>query len=237
MTLLTDTTPAAAAPGGTPAAAATPAPAAAPSSGVAKPAAGEQPATGKEPTTPTKPTAEPKGKDKGDDGPGEKKAPAGAPESYSFKAPEGYQVGAHAEKALTEVARELNLSNDAAQAIMDKMSPALKAQTLDNIDSMVNGWINDSRNDPEIGGDKLRETIAYGQKALDLGPPELRQLLGPVSQGGTGLGNHPAILKWAAAIGRKVSPDAKVVSGNQPAPPPKSAMERLAETYEKTPGS
>lgn len=224
MTLLTDT-PAPAAGGQPPA---TPPPAAPPSSGEAAPKTGEQVATGKEPAPPAKPTVEVKGKEESKDG-GVK--PSGAPETYTLKAPEGHVLGDKATTALSEVARELNLTNDAAQKLVDKMAPALQAQTQANIKSMVDGWAEESMKHPVIGGNKLQEHVALANRALALAPPELRQLLGPVSDGGTGLGNHPAVIAGLAAIGRKLSPDTKVVSGTPPAPPPKSAEERLAESY------
>ena len=108
------------------------------------------------------------------------------------------------------------------------MAPALSSQTQKNIKAMIDGWENDSR---AAFGDKLTEEISYAQKALDMSPPELRQLLGPVSKGGTGLGSHKAVIAAFAEFGRKISPDAKVVKGSPQAPPPKSAEERLAATY------
>lgn len=222
MTLLTDT-PAAATP------AATPTPPVAPSSGAVDTKVGEQTATGKEPVVAAEPTAEPTGKAK-DDNAGDK--PKGAPEAFTFKpSPEGYEVGVETQTALSEVARELNLSNEAAQKIVDKVSPALRQQSLRNLNAMVDGWVAETKNDPVIGGEKLNETLGYAQRGMALGTPELRQLLGPISEGGTGLGNHKVIIAFMAAIGRKVSPDAKVVSGSEAGRPPLTAEERLAATY------
>lgn len=224
MTILTDTPVA----GGQPSAT-TPA-AGAPSSGAPATPASEQTATGKEKAAPAAPAA-PAGKETVDNGQG-KPASTGAPESYSFKpSPDGQTLEEQPSTALSEVARDLNLTNDAAQKIVDKMAPALRAQQVRNIEAMVSGWIAETKADPEIGGAKLPETQALAQRALAFASPGLRKLLGPVSEGGTGLGNHKEILAWAAALGRKLSPDTKVVSGSQPAPPPKTAVERLAETY------
>ncbi len=233
MTLLTET-PAA---GGQPPA--PPTPATPPSSGEVAAKPGEQQAAGKEPAAPPAPAADAAGKAKignGGEQPketaGDKPNYQGAPEAYEFKpSPEGLSVGADVQGAFSEVARELNLSQVAAQMLVDKVSPALRAQASKNITSMIDGWVEEAKADPDIGGEKLEETLAYARKAIDLGPPELRSLLGHPSKGGTGLGNHKAIIKWAAAIGRKLSPDAKVVTGSTVTPPAKTAEERLADTY------
>lgn len=229
MTLLTDTPVA----GGQPSA--TPPASGAPSSGTPAAPAVEQKATGTGKAAETAPAA-PAGKEVADNGQGKpadaKAAPQGAPETYEFKpSPDGQELAEQPRAALSEVARDLNLTNEAAQKIVDKMAPALRAQTLRNVESMVTGWIAETKADPEIGGAKLGETQAYAQRALAFATPELRKLLGPVSEGGSGLGNHKAILAWAAALGRRLSPDTKVVTGSQPTPPPLSAVERLAGTY------
>ena len=230
MTLLTDTPVA----GGQPPAT-TPA-ASVPPSGTPVAPASEQTATGKDKAAPVAPAA-PAGKEAVDNGQGKpaaeaKAAPQGAPETYDFKpSPDGQTLEEQPRSALSEVARDLNLTNDAAQKIVDKMAPALRAQTLRNVESMVAGWIAETKADPEIGGAKLGETQALAQRAMAYATPELRKLLGPVSEGGSGLGNHKAIIAWAAALGRRLSPDTKVVTGSQPTPPPLTAVERLAGTY------
>lgn len=156
----------------------------------------------------------------------------GAPETYTFKpSPEGHVVGPQAQSALSEVAKTLNLSQQAAQLLVDKLSPALRAQTANNVKTMVDGWAAEVRADPEIGGDNLSATLTYAKRALDLGPPELRTLLGPPEKGGTGLGNHKAILAWAAAIGKRLAPDSKLVTGYDAKPVARTAEERLAAGY------
>lgn len=231
MTLLTDTPSA----GGQPPATSTPATTS--SSDAAAPAPGQQQAQGKEPAAASSVPAD--GKAKSDNG-GEAQqtdaaktdAVKGAPEVYKFKpSPDGLAVGEGVQSALSEVARELDLTNEAAQKIVDKMAPSLRKQAETNIAAMIDGWVSETQRDPAIGGDKLNESLAYARKALDLGPPELRQLLGPPAKGGTGLGNHRAIIAWAAEIGRRLSSDAKVVSGSPVSAPPKTAIERLADTY------
>jgi hypothetical protein len=99
---------------------------------------------------------------------------------------------------------------------------------------MIGNWQNETKADPIIGGAKLDETVRLAQKALELGPPGLRKVLGPLSEGGTGLGNQRDVLAFLAEVGRRVSPDAKVVSGGPASAPPRSAEERLADFYESS---
>lgn len=196
-----------------------------PSSGGAAPKTEEQKPAGKEPPKQETPPVEvEKAKD---DKAGEQ--PSGAPESYELQTPEGgKELSKDVTTAFTSVARELNLSNKAAQQILDKMSPALAAQAKADVDSMKQGWLKETNEDPTIGGSRLKETLDVAQRALALAPPELRQLLDV-----TGLGNHKAVIAGFAAIGRRLSPDAKLVTGGEPTPPPKDPIQRLAESYDK----
>lgn len=194
------------------------------------PAPQQQTAGGKEPVVEAKPDASVKATE----GTGEAVPTKNAPESYTFKASEeGLQVGDGVAAAMTDVFRELDLTQDAAQKIVDKVSPALRAQTQANIKAMVEGWERDLQADPTIGG-KLPETLALAEKALAIGSPELRQLLGSTADGGTGLGRHKAVVQWLAEIGRRLTPDTKVVPGGNPAPVTLSdPVARLAATYDK----
>ena len=67
----------------------------------------------------------------------QEKKPEGAPESYEFKAPEGTQFDDAVIGAFSEVAKELNLPQDQAQKVLDKMAPVIAA-SLDN--SLLEGF-------------------------------------------------------------------------------------------------
>lgn len=226
-TLIGQTTPAA---GTTPA---TPAPAATPSSGGEAAKTGEQMAAGKESSATAQPADDKATPSNGGTDPKAEKPKKVAPDAYEFKPSEdGASVGAEVQTALTEVGKELDLSQDAMQALVAKVSPALRAQQKANLEAMTEGWIDATKRDPEIGGPKLDESIRYAQVALEHVPPGLRKLLGPIAEGGTGLGNHRDVIAGFAALGRKLSPDGKVVSGPTPQNrPPLDAEERLAMTY------
>ena len=143
-------------------------------------------------------------------------APQGAPGVYKFEQSEdGLELGTEVQGALSEVGKELNLSNEAMQKLVNKASPALRAQTQTQIAAMVQGWIDASIAHPDIGGGdakKAEAQIAIANKALTLGSPELQKLLGPVKDGGTGLGNHPEVIRWMLEVGKRLSPDTFVTA-------------------------
>ncbi len=145
----------------------------------------------------------------------------GAPEKYELKAPEGAEFDPAVLSVFEGAARSLNLSGSAAQQILDALAPALQTQQAAQVEAMVSGWLASTKADPEIGGAKLKASVADAAFALSkVGTPELRALLGPVSRGGTGLGNHPEILRLLARVAKVTREDESLVTG--PAPEPRS---------------
>jgi uncharacterized phage infection (PIP) family protein YhgE len=131
------------------------------------------------------------------------KAPEGAPEKYEFVIPEGSTLDADGMEAFTEVAKELNLSQEAAQKMIDKMAPAMAARQAEVFEAAKIEWAEGSRADKEFGGDKLNENLAVAKKALDtFGTPELRTLLNE-----SGLGNHPEVIRMMYRAGKAISED------------------------------
>lgn len=141
--------------------------------------------------------------------PAETEKPAGAPEKYEFAAPEGKSYDDKTIAAYSEAAKELNLTQEAAQKMLDKLAPAIHDRQMEQIKAVREGWAEASRTDKEIGGDKLTETLSVAKKGLEkFGTPELKTLLDE-----SGLGNHPEIIRAFARAGREISAD-KVVTGN-----------------------
>lgn len=139
------------------------------------------------------------------DAPAEK--PAKAPEKYEFKAPEGREFDAETIARFSEVAKELNLTNEAAQSILDKMGPQLAARQESQIKAIQNQWVQASTADKEFGGEKLTENLSVAKKALDaFGSAELRTLLNE-----SGLGNHPEVIRFMYRAGKAISEDQVVI--------------------------
>lgn len=144
-------------------------------------------------------------------------APAGAPEKYEFKAPEGKEFDTEVIGAYSEVAKELNLPQEAAQKLLDKMAPFMEQRAVQQIEALQTQWKNDAVIDKEFGGEKLQENLSVAKKALDqFATPQLRELLEK-----SGLGNHPEIIRFMFRAGKAISEDTFVgqTSGSGKAEP------------------
>lgn len=138
----------------------------------------------------------------------------GAPEKYEFQTPEGVVVDDTTVQAFSEVAKELNLPQDAAQKILDKVAPVMAQRQAEVLANLATSWVEGVRADKEIGGDNLQQNLAVAKKAMDtLGTPELRTLLNE-----SRLGNHPEVIRFMLRAGKAISEDSKVVTGNTARP-------------------
>lgn len=136
--------------------------------------------------------------------------PQGAPEKYEFATPEGMQFDDAVVGAFGEVAKDLNLSQEAAQKILDKVGPVMAAQQNEALQAASNEWAEASKTDKEFGGDKLNENLAVAKKAMDqFASPELRTLLNE-----SALGNNPEVIRMFYRVGKAISEDGFVVGGN-----------------------
>lgn len=138
----------------------------------------------------------------------EAKKPEGAPEKYEFANAD--QLDGAVVESFSELARELNLPQDAAQKVLDKMAPVIQAQQMDRIEAARTQWLEDAKLDKEFGGEKLQENLSMAKKALDaFATPELRVLLNE-----SGLGNHPEVIRVFVRAGKAISED-RLVTGAQ----------------------
>lgn len=168
------------------------------------PANGDTPApAGTEPSkTDDKANIEPKGDDK--------KPVSAAPEKYEFTAGKDQELDKEAVAAFEPIARELGLSNEQAQKIVDVygstiMPQILKQQNEAWLQQTVE-WAETIKADKELGS---VESIGNAQKAMDqFGTPELKQYLND-----SGLGNHPELFRIFSRIGKAMSEDG-FVSGS-----------------------
>ncbi|ELF7107837.1 peptidase [Escherichia coli] len=142
------------------------------------------------------------------------KKPEGAPEKYEFQAAEGVELDTEALKEFEPVARELNLTNEQAQKLVDaypKILAGVQQRQAEAWQKTTEQWAADVKADKEIGGDKLISNLSAAQRALDqFGTPELKEYLNT-----TGLGNHPDLVKTFVKIGKAMSEDGMVTGGNE----------------------
>jgi len=133
----------------------------------------------------------------------------GAPEKYEFTAGEGVELDTEALKDFEPVARDLNLTNEQAQKLVDaypKILAGVQQRQAEAWQAQTEQWAADVKADKEIGGEKLTSNLSAAQRALDqFGTPELKEYLE-----GTGLGNHPELVKAFIKIGKAMSEDGMV---------------------------
>ena len=170
-----------------------------------------QPGTEGDNSQENKPADGEKPADKPDD---KEQKPEGAPEKYEFTAGEGVELDADALKDFEPVARDLNLTNEQAQKLVDaypKILAGVQQRQAEAWQKQTEGWAETVKADKEIGGDKLTANLSAAQRALDqFGTPELKEYLSA-----TGLGNHPDLVKTFVKIGKAMSEDGMVDGSNQ----------------------
>ena len=139
----------------------------------------------------------------------ESETPEGAPEKYEFNAkvadaPE--ELDPEVLTAFGEVAKELDLPQDAAQKVLDKVAPVIQAKQAKVLEQVKLEWANDSQADKEFGGENLAENLNVAKQALDaFGSDSLKSLLHE-----TGFGNHPEIIRFMYKAGKAISEDSYV---------------------------
>ena len=176
--------------------------------------------------TTTEPKVEPKveAKEEPKDilGAAKKEEPKGPPEKYEFKAPEhwakeGWELDVGLIEKATPMFKELGLSNDQAQKLMDfyaAQSEADHKSSMDSIKTQNDEWMKALKQDPEIGGklDAVKTNIA---RMLDgLGDQKLKADF-QQAMTETGMGNHPTFVKLFAKLSERFT-EGKLVSGRGP---------------------
>lgn len=157
-------------------------------------------------------------------------AKQGAPEKYEFKAIEGVTLDNAVVDQFSEVARELNLPQEAAQKILDKMAPAIAGRQAESLTALKADWLEQAKTDKEYGGAKFDENLAMVAKARDaFAQPALRELLDK-----TGLGNHPEVIRWFYKAGKAISEDKMVTNDNSNAETPRDTASVLFPNMKKT---
>ncbi len=136
-----------------------------------------------------------------------------APEKYeAFKTPDGVMFDAPVVEAFAGVAKELGLTQDKAQALIDKVAPALTAQTAAAFEQMKTSLLASAKADAEIGGDKFDSSVSTAKLAIGAYfAPDFADFLNV-----TGLGNHPEMIRGLAKAGAALKQDGHVPGGRSP---------------------
>ena len=139
----------------------------------------------------------------------EKEAPEGAPEKYEFNAKVADAPDELDPEVLTafgDVAKELNLPQEAAQKVLDKVAPVIQARQAEQVEKARIEWAEESQSDEEFGGESLAENLDVAKASLKaFGTDALKSLLTE-----TGLGNHPEVIRFMYRAGKAISEDSYV---------------------------
>lgn len=146
---------------------------------------------------------------------GEKKPDDAVPEKYDLKPPEGMQLDEVLLGEFEPLAKELKLTNDGAQKLVETMMPKVVARVVEQQqaawEQTLESWVGEINADKEIGGDNLKATKEAAEKALArFGSKDLTAMLGyrtAENPKGLGLGNHPELVRVFAKIGKAMSED------------------------------
>ena len=133
--------------------------------------------------------------------------PAGAPEKYTdFVLPEGVKLDEAALGEFSPVAKELNLTQDQAQKLVDLQIAAIKRNGESQIAQFaqqVKDWGEAAKSDKEYGGEKFDASVTSARLAVSkFGTPELTKLLND-----TGMGSNPEVVRFMVKVGNAMSED------------------------------
>lgn len=145
------------------------------------------------------------------------------PPSYDgLTLPEGFDCAPESWDAFKNLAREINLTPEQAQKLVEYEASLAGRATKDAADEKrrtLERWADETR---ALYGAKLEEAISYALRAADtFGGPDLRALLED-----TGLGNHPVIIRTLSGVGKSISEDS-FCGGKPSAPKDKTFAEAL----------
>ena len=139
----------------------------------------------------------------------ESETPEGAPDKYEFNAKVADAPDELDPEVLTafgEVAKELDLPQDSAQKVLDKVAPVIQARQAKVVEEVKLEWANDSKSDEEFGGENLNANLEIAKSSLKaFGTDALKDLLQE-----SGLGNHPEVIRFMYRAGKAISEDAYV---------------------------
>lgn len=138
----------------------------------------------------------------------------GAPESYTdFTAPENVVLDTPVLDKFKGLAKQLNLSQEKAQALITELGPEIAAaqnkQLAETVSKAQKEWEAQARSDREYGGEKLDANLAVAERGLEaFGTPELKKLLKS-----SGLSYHPEVIRFCYRAGLAVKEDGHVSGG------------------------
>lgn len=153
------------------------------------------------------------------------------PEKYELKLPDGTKLDAKHLEGIATFSKERGLSNEEAQAIVEREHTLLTSYektVAESVKTEIESWAKSSEADKEIGGEKFKENVTLAKQVLDrFANDDFKKFLDV-----SGYGNHPEVLRFVINIGKAMTQDQLVKSTVPPTGEKKSTESVL---YNNTP--
>lgn len=151
----------------------------------------------------------------------ETKPASTVPEKYEFKAPEGVQLSDSAIEAASTVFKDLGLTQDAAQKLVDfhtSQIQAIQNEATSTYNKLRDEWRGEILKDSSLAtnGDLKPEVKAAFSKVIDsLGATESKAFREALNL--TGVGDNPAFIRGFYKLAERFT-EGTPVNGNSPSP-------------------
>ena len=150
---------------------------------------------------------------------------SGVPDEYTFDLPEGMEIDQALADKFTPIAKELGLNDEQANKIAALQGEWLQeaaTKQKDAWENTIKEWGESLKTDTDIGGANYNDNIEIAKTAIaQFGGEELADALRD-----TGMGNHPAIVKFALKVGKAIQEDG-FVTGKDSGAGDKSSAQNL----------
>lgn len=121
----------------------------------------------------------------------------GAPETYDLKTPEGFEIDADVKTEFETTAKEIGLSQKGAEKLV-AIQTKLQEKQAERTAATIAGWAKDVKADKELGGNEYDAKMSVARESLAaFGDEQLSVLLDK-----TGIGNHPAMIRYMYRAGQ-----------------------------------
>ena len=141
------------------------------------------------------------------------------PEKYDLKLPDDTVLDQRSLERLESYAKTNKLTQDEARDLVTRNDQDVRSA----LEERKAYWLNETKNDREIGGDNLNQNVETANRFLDKHmAPELRQELNR-----TGYGNNRHFMKFVLDMAKRSQNDTAVIPGSHAAPIERSTADML----------
>lgn len=119
---------------------------------------------------------------------------------------EGFDVDQPTAEAFAKLAKEAGVSQEGFEKLYKGMMPYMAQRQAEQLNELRASFLEDCRNDPEIGGAKWKQSLSSARQAFKkFVDPDTQMILQA-----SGLDCHPGLIKCFATIQQLISNDAVV---------------------------